>query len=268
MMNDKLINKDIEKVSVIVDTDDLSQTDGTRSNFDYKIKFDENGFGGVFNNVIGFRLKKAILRNNPILIDGSNSTIELTLGGSGSGPATYTLNSANYGFYSGSSWATVLKTGSNWSGNAPFTDCTFDANTNKLTFQASTFDFTTHKESARLLGFNPGTTTGSETVSDFPIDLSNHYLDVVVPEIPSIACKRTASGKNVVERIPMTVAPGATQYFACDPADLQSTNYFFPIKLSEITIQLYTDNNNLLSATNEQSSFEFEITMLKNNTFR
>ena len=40
------------------------------------------------------------------------------------------------------------------------------------------------------------------------------------------------------------------------------------MKLSEITIQLYTDNNNLLSATNEQSSFEFEITILKNNTFR
>ena len=65
-MNDKLINKDIEKVSVIVDTDDLSHdstADATqsRSNFDYKIKFYENGFGGVFNNVIGFRLKKAIL---------------------------------------------------------------------------------------------------------------------------------------------------------------------------------------------------------------
>ncbi len=66
-MNDKLINKDIVKVSVIVDTDDLSQTDGTRSNFDYKIRFDENGFGGVFNNVIGFRLKKAILRNFPVI---------------------------------------------------------------------------------------------------------------------------------------------------------------------------------------------------------
>ena len=186
-MNDKLINKDIEKVSVIVDTDDLSQTDGTRSNFDYKIKFNENGFGGVFNNVIGFRLKKAFLRNNPILIDSSNSTIVLTSGGSGD--ATYTLNAANYGFYSGSSWATVLKTASNWTGNAPFSTCTFDTNTNKLTFQASTFDFGTHKESARLLGFNPSTTTGSESVSDFPIDLSNHYLDVVVSEIPSIACK-------------------------------------------------------------------------------
>ena len=90
----------------------------------------------------------------------------------------------------------------------------------------------------------------------------------MVPEVPSIASKRTASGKNVIERIPLTASTGTIQYFACDPAELQSSNYFYPIKLSEITIQLYTDNNNLLSATNEQSSFEFEITMLKNNTFR
>ena len=273
MMNDKLINKDIEKVSVIVDTDDLSQTDVTqsRSNFEYKIKFDENGFGGVFNNVIGFRLKKAILRNNPILIDSSNSIIV-------EGGSTWYLLKVNYGYYTGTSWAALL-TGSNWTTNPDRVSgvassvgagtVTFDSATNKLSFSSNAdFTFTTHKESARLLGFNPGTSVSSKSISDFPIDLSNHYVDVVVPEIPSIACKRTASGKNVVERIPMTASAGATQYFACDPADLQSNNYFYPMKLSEITIQLYTDNNNLLSATNEQSSFEFEITMLKNNTFR
>ena len=274
MMNDKLINKDIEKVSVIVDTDDLSQTDGTRSNFDYKIKFDENGFGGVFNNVIGFRLKKAILRNNPILIDSTNSTIQI-----GSTAPNY-LKKDKYGYYTGSSWATLLADANSWttsstgeggsSSNSGINgSIQYVSATNNLSFGETNLNFTTHKGVARLLGFNPGTNPDSDTkASAFPIDLSNHYLDVVVPEIPSIACKRTASGKNVVERIPMTVAPGATQYFACDPADLQSNNYFYPIKLSEITIQLYTDNNNLLSATNEQSSFEFEITMLKNNTFR
>lgn len=277
MMNDKLINKDIEKISVIVDTDDLSYSGSTQSrsvsgnaNFDYKIKFDENGFGGVFNNVIGFRLKKAILRNNPILIDGSNSTIETNSG-------VFTLISSNYGFYTGSSWATLL-TGANWHKDGDATAdvaitgigaVTFSSATKKLTFPGNPdFDFTTHKASARLLGFNPGTNPDATDISPFPIDLSNHYVDVVVPEIPSIACKRTATGKNVVERIPLNSATGQIQYFACDPSDLQSNNYFYPMKLSEITIQLYTDNNNLLSATNEQSSFEFEITMLKNNKFR
>lgn len=275
MMNDKLINKDIEKVNVIVDTDDLSYTgaDQSRSNFDYKIKFDENGFGGVFNNVIGFRLKKAILRNNPILINSDNSTIELPTG------TVKRLDPTKYGFYTGASWATLLS-GSTWDtdGNGTYNTAlgggtaTFHSDTNKLSFSGTpSFNFTTHKASARLLGLNPGTnpdTLVADALSPFPIDLSNHYLDVVVSEIPSIACKRTATGKNVVERIPMTASVGATQYFACDPSDLQSNNYFYPMKLSEITIQLYTDNNNLLSATNEQSSFEFEITMLKNNKFR
>ncbi len=273
-MNDKLINKDIEKVNVIVDTDDLSQTDGKRSNFNYKIKFDENGFGGVFNNVIGFRLKKAILRNNPILIDSTNSTID-------TGTPLYLLKS-KYGYYTGSSWKDLLNDSNAWTTNSdgistPFQNIgagavTYDTATNKLTFPGTpNFDFTTHKASARLLGFNPGTNPAAPAatgISPFPIDLSNHYVDVVVPEIPSIACKRTASGKNVVERIPLNSATGTIQYFACDPSDLQSNNYFYPMKLSEITIQLYTDNNNLLSATNEQSSFEFEITMLKNNKFR
>lgn len=280
MMNDKLINKDIEKVNVIVDTDDLSydSTSGatqTRSNFNYNIKFDENGFGGVFNNVIGFRLKKAILRNNPILIDGTNSTIDFT-----GGVPKYLLKS-KYGYYTGSSWKDLLNHATSWTTNSTGVDgatnlnagtFSYDSATNKLkTTGTPNFDFTTHKGVARLLGFNPGTDP-AQTVADelfpFPIDLSNHYVDVVVPEIPSIACKRTATGKNVIERIPLNSATGTIQYFICDPAELQSTNYFYPIKLSEITIQLYTDNNNLLSATNEQSSFEFEITMLKNNTFR
>ena len=275
-MNDKLINKDIEKVCVIVDTDDITHTGSTqtRSNFEYKIRFDENGFGGVFNNVIGFRLKKAILRNNPILIDSSNSTIQLVANND-----IYRLKPTLYGHYTGSSLKTLFNGDTNWAVNNTgyntslngSTNHDFDSTTNKFNFGAPvTFDFSTYKASARLLGFNPGDSSAATTghISPFPIDLSNHYVDVVVPEVPSIACKRTATGKNVVERIPMTASAGATQYFICDPTDLQSSNYFYPMKLSEITIQLYSDNNNLLSATNEHSSFEFEITMLKNNTFR
>jgi hypothetical protein len=267
-MGDKeLINKNIEKQCVIIDTDDLTQTSNTRVNAEYNIKFNENGFGGVFNDVIGFRLKSAIIRNNPILINSSNSTITLTDGGSGA--ATYVLKSSKYGYYEGNSWALLLKTGSSWVGDtAPLTACSFDQTTNKLTFTGDPhFDFTTNKEVARLLGFNLGQTTVNSTVSDFPIDLSNHYIDVVVDEIPFIACKKTASGKKVTERIPLTGGLGAINYFQCDPSNFQSQNYFFPIKLSEINIKLYTDNNNLLSSSNEQNSFEFEITMLKRNNF-
>jgi hypothetical protein len=65
----------------------------------------------------------------------------------------------------------------------------------------------------------------------------------------------------------MTVSGGAIQYYACDPSDLQSHNYFFPIKLSQITIQLYSDKEDLLHSTDEYSSFEFEVTLLKNNKF-
>ena len=121
---------------------------------------------------------------------------------------------------------------------------------------------------SRLLGLNPVDYTSDTTTSEFPIDLSSHYIDVVVDEIPYIACKKNASGHNMIDRIPITASVGGVQFYQVDPGELYSQNYFFPITLSELNIKLYTDNNNLLSATNEHHTFEFEITMLKNNTFR
>lgn len=266
-MNEQdFINKKIEKQCIIVDSYKSNPTD--KSNF--TINFDQNGYGGVFNNVIGFRLKKAILRNNPVLINADNSTIEID-------SKIFTLNPALYGFYTGSSWSNLLSN-NNWEEDGtggyvtnPGFTTSYDSTTNKLTFTGSTDDlnFTNHSPVARLLGFSPSTsrTLTNTDLSDFPIDLTNHYVDVVVPEIPYIACKKTHSGKNVIDRIPMTVSGGAIQYYACDPSDLQSHNYFFPIKLSQITIQLYSDKEDLLHSTDEYSSFEFEVTLLKNNKF-
>tara|TARA_B100000035_G_C20939540_1_gene526828 strand:- start:74 stop:880 length:807 start_codon:yes stop_codon:yes gene_type:complete len=268
-MNEQdFINKKIEKQCIIVDSYKLNPSN--KSNF--TINFDQNGYGGVFNNVIGFRLKKAILRNNPILINGSNSTIEL-----GGGIIRYLVKTA-YGFYTGSSWAALLS-GSNWTANSDGSGSgsslsigtvTYNPVTNKLEFDATgaTFKFTTYKDVSRLLGFDPDTSVDATSDTSLnPIDITNHYIDVVVPEIPYIACKKTHSGKNVIDRIPMIVSGGAIQYYACDPSDLQSHNYFFPIKLSQITIQLYSDKEDLLQSTDEHSSFEFEVTLLKNNKF-
>ena len=41
-------------------------------------------------------------------------------------------------------------------------------------------------------------------------------------------------------------------------------NYFTPIRLFKLTIQLYTPNNELYDTQNADNSFEFEITMVKN----
>ena len=284
-MENKLFNKDIEKQCILIDTQDLTRSASQRSHTDYKIKFNDDGtnntagYGGVFKNVIGFRLKKAIIRNDPVNIDSSNSTIVLNDGGTSGSvfPETFNLLPAHYGFYNGTALATLLTTDTSWrrfkggvnDAVAPFDTCTFDTATNKLIFLPSaTFNFTTHKDVARLLGFNGDTTTASVGGSDFPIDLSFHYVDVVVNEIPYIACKKNASGRSLIDRIPITVGLGALQYYSCDPADFHTQNYFFPITLSELNIKLYTDHDNVVKSSDEQHSFEFEITMLKSNKFR
>ena len=51
---------------------------------------------------------------------------------------------------------------------------------------------------ARLLGFLPKSTTTSSRVmfSNRLLDVSSHFVDLVIPEIPSIACKRKLFGER------------------------------------------------------------------------
>jgi hypothetical protein len=280
MMNNKLINKDIEKVNILIDTQDLVSTQSDRSHSDYVIKFNDDGtnntagFGGVFRNVIGLRLKSAIIRHDPISLDASNGVIN-------SAGTDMFLLKANYGFYSGTGLATLFKdktkfglTNNLGSGGVPSTDplpsCSFNNITQKFTFTNVALDFTgsdPKNNLARVLGFNK-TFNGNTTTSSFPIDLTPHFVDVVVDELPYIACKQNASGRKIIDRIPITVPVGGIQSYKVDPAELQSQNYFFPITLSQLSIKLFTDKDNLIKSSDEQHSLEFEITMLKHNKFR
>ena len=281
MNNNDLINKNIEKVNILIDTQDLKPDNTSRSHSNYVIKFDDNGtnnnagFGGVFRNVIGLRLKSAIIRHDPISLDASNGVINNTTIG------TVYLLKSKYGFYSGSSLATLFADANNFTtnpdavsvsppGSAPLPSCTFDNISQKFTFTSRNLDFTTNTQTnnlARVLGFNK-TFSGVVTTSSFPIDLTPHFVDVVVDELPYIACKQNASGRKIIDRIPITVSVGAIQSYKVDPAELQSQNYFYPITLSQLSIKLFTDKDTLIKSSDEQHSLEFEITMLKNNTFR
>lgn len=120
------------------------------------------------------------------------------------------------------------------------------------------------KGAARLFGFYP-VDTGSPSpdhYSDKPPDFSQHFVDLVIPEIPGIACKRTifnGGRMDVIERIPLTFPTGSYQRY--EP-DNYNTNYFTPIKLDKLNIQLFSDNNEEFDSQNTPNSFEFEITVL------
>lgn len=119
---------------------------------------------------------------------------------------------------------------------------------------------------ARLLGFLPKSTTTVDRLmfSNRLLDVSSHFVDLVIPEIPSIACKRNSSGRDIIERIQLKANHGEYLHFRTAEIGKDAQIYFNPIKLHRINIQLWAVNNELYDTNNSDVSFEFEITMLKN----
>ena len=117
---------------------------------------------------------------------------------------------------------------------------------------------------ARLFGFLPKETeTLNNTLfSNRLLDVSSHFVDLVIPEIPSISCKRNSSGRDIIERIQLRAGHGEYLHYRTAESDLAPV-YFNPLKLHRINIQLWAQNNELYDTNNSDVSFEFEITMLK-----
>ena len=117
---------------------------------------------------------------------------------------------------------------------------------------------------ARLFGFLPKETETTNHVlfSNRLLDVSSHFVDLVIPEIPSVVCKRNSSGRDIIERIQLRAGHGEYLHYRTAEADLAPV-YFNPLKLHRINIQLWAQNNELYDTNNSDVSFEFEITMLK-----
>ena len=114
------------------------------------------------------------------------------------------------------------------------------------------------------LGFHPINTESASTThySEKPPDFSQHHVDLCIPENPDMACKRSIFNrgeKNILERIPLTNSTGSYEYYETDHL---IDNYFTPIKLDKLNIQLYFDNDEIFDSQNTDNSFEFEVTVL------
>jgi len=119
---------------------------------------------------------------------------------------------------------------------------------------------------ARLFGFLPKETTSvsRKLFSNRTPDVSSHFVDLVIPEIPSIACKRNSSGRDIIERIQLEAGHGEYLHYHPVPDETVIQNYFPPKKLHRLSIKLYSVNNEIYDTNNSDISFEFEITMVKN----
>lgn len=119
---------------------------------------------------------------------------------------------------------------------------------------------------ARLFGFLPKqkTSVSQKMYSDRTPDVSSHFVDLAIPQIPSIGCKRNSSGRDIIERIQLKAGHGEYLHYSIDVDESNVQQYFAPITLHRLNIQLWAVNNVLYDSNNSDASFEFEITMVKN----
>ena len=137
-----------------------------------------------------------------------------------------------------------------------------DVNDNKFTIervvgtQNIQIDWTYYSNNAwRLFGFENKETSASNILkSPHPVDKSTHFVDLVIPEIPLIACKKNSIGKNVIERIPLSSNSGNISIYKPNIEEYFSQNYFYPIKLDRVTIELYDESSNKLFDTQDYNN--------------
>ena len=264
---DKLFKKDITKKLILIDSLSIAQTDNYNTS-DYKITFGKDGFADVYKNVIGFRLVKATLPNMAYQVDKNNNTfivvnhpqLNLTEG---------SYNFINLGYHiedvlnsiSGQTF-TVIPNISTFKYEI-ISDMTFTFNwksTNSLSYKlfgASLIDNDNAKQDS----------TNYKWSSKNIVDQTKHFVDLVIPEIPSISTKKSLIGRNVIDRIPLTTPSGSLVYYFSPVTEYSSINYFYPVKLSSLTIQLYDHNSNKFYDTkNGNNYFEFELTILNDTS--
>ena len=273
----ELFSKPIVKGRLLIDS----------SNYRTSSLFNSSNYVATFSDiksVIGISLVKAHLRvpqyninntNNVIIFhkDGDiNTKYTITIN-----PGYYTVteladafsitnstNSQHVEYSSGAGNFSVYYYSSNSTVDAKQKGMIFKLvhSSDNIKFEWDTNNIT--KGSAKLLGFYPNTSSSYQNThySEKPPDFSQHHVDLCIPEIPYIACKRSIFNrgeKNILDRIPLTNSTGSYEYYETDHL---INNYFTPIKLDKLNIQLFSDNDEEFDSQNTDNSFEFEITVL------
>lgn len=269
----KLFSKDIIKKNILIDSFSSINDINNYTTSNYTINFGTDEYTEVYKNVIGFRLIKATLPNMIHTVTLNNNRIDFNYNNN---QDHIILDPGDYNFTElGDLLVNKL--------NVKLTTANFTITKNTTSFkyilnwESGNFNFLWktsfndyNSPSYLLFGDNPHDYTDMSSSHIFPhiINQTKHYVDLVIPEIPNIACKLTSKGKQVIDRIPLTSSSGSLVYYRSPEGELQTSNYFYPMKLSSLNIQLYeNDSNKLYDSQNGHNYFEFEITIVENTKY-
>ncbi len=270
---DKLFTKDIVKKNILIDTISLEERPENTSN--YKVDFGTDKYPDTFKNVIGFRLINSFIPNTFLRVNDNNKTIQYEIFNNldvSSQADSLILDVGAYTFESlGDHLQSKLESDTALSGVSVTSDTstykytiswTVTADNDKLLFKWRSSNNNAYK----LFGADRNDTIKMSDGDTFPhvADHSIHFVDVVIPEIPHIACKFSSSGKSIIDRVPLNSPSGSIALYRTPEGDLQTKNYFYPMKLSSLTIQLYDDFGHIYDNSNIDHYLEFEITSVTN----
>tara|TARA_B110000503_G_C7152237_1_gene415710 strand:- start:1224 stop:2225 length:1002 start_codon:yes stop_codon:yes gene_type:complete len=265
-----LFTPKLSKVRILIDSKNMVTHDNERNTSNYVVEFENensshnntNGLGN-YKNLIAFRLIKAIIPNSIYNVNNNNNRVDLYYGD----PIVKHEITFTNGSYTFSELGDHFKDAL----NTAVTGTPFAINNNTVSYKYELtnstqyyFDWTIANSAWRLVG----AIAQSETVSiytstrTFPnvVQHTSHYVDLVIPQIPYIACKHNPKGKHIVERIPLSQDSGSLVYHVNDEI---FENYFYPFELSKLNVILYDDSGDqFYECQNNDNSFEFELTIM------
>lgn len=250
----------------------------SKNTYNFTVNFNKNNGFSIFKNIIGVNLIRANILYDTYHINETNNKLIIEFNNE-----DYVVILQNNSYESEDQLITDIVEQI----NSQITGANIETNTTKTYFDENFLFFVIEDHNSsydvifnfrksfeiyksiinEVLGFNITdkiTLTkgvGNKITSTRQVNLSIPYIDIVIPELPYNVCKQNAFGSHIIERVPINVNRGSMIHF--EKLHLYDINYFFPITLDKINIQLYTKHN-IPYIHDVNNNYEIEIVTLNN----
>ena len=266
-IRNKYFSPDVRCDRIVVDSSNHSTTNKN----EYIVRFDESkdhsteGYG-VYKNVIGFKLVSCCISNRLTTVHSNNNKLTVLKADNSTHDIELDIN-----VYTVSSLISHLETKLNTIPGLTFSvtkdseDVLTISENDGNNFSLNFLDSLNTKNSSigTLLGFPYDNLSGKNSYrGNHAVKLRTGFVDLVIPELPYMACKKNPQSKKLVERISLTSE--SDRFIFHIPEYYGVDNYFTPINLDRITIQLFDENKDIPYNSLHDNFFAFEIITLHN----
>ena len=273
----ELFQKDTYKKYLYIDTNNIQTENLNTSNFIYDMTNVTNDNHNLSvnkeNDIIGFNLLRGNIPNITYVINSTNNKIKYTVDGN---DIELTLDKGNYSYstlpdsITNGAYLYIPNTGTVSASlmiSAVHSGDTKNIytikNASEISFKIDWEYSKITKKASRCFGFRPITKINSAIshVSEISPDLDNHFVDIIIDEIPTIACQTNNRSLHMIDRIYLDNKINKLYNYL---SESQNENYFYPISLNKLSIKLYDDMGNEYDTNNKNISLGFELTILNN----